>query len=168
VRWLLVIVAALVLAPAAAASNVATPRMNAVAAWGAGKPVTVWCENDAAAWDALARSKRGVPGGQVGGFTIFAEPVVYVGPSECGQLGESGFELGSGLNILLHEAAHQRGFRDDDLAECAARVLIYSALHDFYSVPWYSQRMRQTVDFALAVSLAKPAAYQNGCARIGG
>jgi hypothetical protein len=142
--------------------------MNQVASWAAGKPVSVWCESDAVAWDTMTRSMRGAPGAGIAGFTLYASPVVYVGPPSCANLnyGITDPRLALGLNTLLHESAHQRGFHDEDLAECAARVLIYSALHDYYGVEWFSPTMHNLVAQALAESLTLPAVYQHGCDRI--
>lgn len=145
----------------AQASNVATPRMAEVASWAAGKPVSVWCENDPEAWRTLAG-----PYESHGGFTIYAEPVVYIGPNACAWLSHTDAGLGYGLNILLHESAHQRGFRDEALTECAARLMIYSALHNFYGVPWWSTRMSATAGLALTYSLSKAPEYQQGCSRL--
>lgn len=137
--------------------------MTAVASWAAGKPISVWCESDDVAWRVLA-GRYGFERPE--GFTVFAEPVVYLSPRACGWLTSDAGRFGFGLNVLLHEAAHQRGFRDEALTECAARLMIYSALHDFYGVPWWSARMRDTTRIALAYSYAKPPAYQGGCDRL--
>lgn len=165
--WRIALLAlALVAAPCASASNVATPKMNAVATWSAGKTVTAWCESEASAWSAIT-SARGV-NPSVAGFTVFAEPVVYLSPQVCTNLNYplTDPRLGVGLDTLLHESAHQRGFRDEALTECAARVLIYSALREFYGVPFFSPTMRLQVNAALAYSLALPAVYQHGCERL--
>jgi hypothetical protein len=160
---LVVVLVALACAAPATGSNVATPRMAAVASWAAGKPISVWCESDRAEW---ARMLASANLDVADGYTRDAEPVVYLAPQTCTNLGYEDVRLGMGLNVLLHEAAHQRGFHDEALAECAARVLIYSALHDFYGVPWFSLRMHDVVETALAYSFARPAAYQNGCSRL--
>jgi PAS domain-containing protein len=129
-RIALATLAALVLAPAAAGSNAATAKMAAVACWAAAKPVSVWCENDPIEWArilAAAGHTRAVQG-----YAVVGGSEVWIGPAACNYLGqESSTLLGVGLNALLHESWHARGHRDEAFAECAARVLIYSALHDF-------------------------------------
>ena len=162
-RLLAVVIVAFVCASPAGAANVATPKMAQVASWAAGKPISVHCENDQTAWQELSgRYGYNSPSG----FTIFSEPVIYIGPAACAYFSYGDARLGYGLHTLLHESAHQRGFRDEALAECAARLLIYSALHNFYGVPWWSARMSATAELALTYSLSQPAEYQGGCARL--
>lgn len=162
----MVLVMALVLAPAASAANVATPKMNAVASWAAGKPVTVWCENDSDAW---SRRLAGLGAHtDAGGYAIFGGSEALVGPSACRGLigGIRDSEFGPSLLVLLHEATHARGWRDEALTECAARVLMYSALETFYDVPFFSDWMSIVTRNALRASLAAPAQYQGGCDRL--
>jgi hypothetical protein len=155
------------LAPAAAhAENVATPRMAAVASWAAGKPISVWCESDPAAWERRLASIGADT--KATGYAYAGSSEVFLGPTRCYGLlhPDEPREFGPGLNALLHESWHARGVADEAIAECAARVLIYSALHDFYRVPWFSSRMRTVVGWALETSYMKPNAYQDGCSRL--
>lgn len=160
--------AVLVYAPAADAANVATPKMRAVASWAAGKPIDVWCENDETEWTRLSASVGfSVP--PSGGYALLGTPNIYLSPSTCRRLsgGPNGTRFSIGLSTLLHESAHQRwNTRDEALAECAARVLLYSALNRFWKVPLFSLWMRNLADEALRESLAKPAEYQHGCERL--
>jgi hypothetical protein len=126
----------------------------------------VWCESDLSTWQAMA-SQHGVAT-NVDGFAPIGGTVAYLAPQQCANLAYplTDPRLGIGLSILLHEATHSRGWRDEALTECASRVLMYSALHDFYDVPWFSSVMRLQTSASLTYSLALPAAYQHGCDRL--
>lgn len=161
----LVLAVALVLAPVAQGANVATPKMEQVASWAAGKPVSVWCESDSEAWSRMLARVGHID--RVEAYTYVGGSTVWLGPTVCSRLGSPGYPVFAlGLSTLLHESWHARGHRDEAFAECAARVLIYSALHDFYGVPWYSARMASYTTFALNESLRRPAEYQGGCDRL--
>ena len=165
--WLLCSGAALAatLAPTAAGANVATPQMTRVASWAAMKPVTVWCENDSPTW---AKMTSGVGHTHyAAGYALAGGDAIYLGPSVCdGLLNPNSRLFGRGLMALLHEATHARGWRDEALTECAARVLIYSALHNFYGVPFFSERMAHVMRYALGASFSAPPEYQGGCDRL--
>jgi hypothetical protein len=159
------VVVALAVAPAASAGNIADARLNAVASWAAMKPVTVWCENDADTWARMAAAARVRTDAE--GYAYVGGSQVFLGPLACQGVASSGSALlGVGLMTLLHEATHARGWADEDLAECAARVLIYSALHKFYGIGWMSPEMSYAVGSAMRWSFGLPAPYQGGCARL--
>ncbi len=141
--------------------------MAQVASWAAGKPVSVWCENDDEAWQRMLTSVGAHT--DAAGYAYPGANEIFVSPSACRGLIAASWRdvrFATGLSTLLHEATHARGWRDEALTECAARVLIYSALHDYYGYGWFSIPMEATVANALRESLRGPAGYQGGCARL--
>lgn len=134
-------VAALALAASAEAANQPRATFDAIASEVAGYPASVWCENDPAAWAAMAGEDA-----VVGGFIRWTpegapQPVAYIGPAACGTLHDavSGidavpiFSLASGLLTLLHESVHLRGLRDEGETSCAALALVPDFARRYFS-----------------------------------
>ena len=129
----LLLLLALLVAPTAAGGNLPTPALDAVASEVAGKPVTVWCEGSLAEWEAMNEQRGYRYGSMFGGFTYLESPVVYIGPEECATLRvalESGvpvagaYWFAGALLTLAHESVHQRGIRDEQIADCTALALV--------------------------------------------
>lgn len=158
----MVAVVALVLAASAAAANIATPRMVEVASWAAGKPITVYCSDSMDEWRVLSRKPT------AGGFANVGGPQIWLSPRVCLPLrfGPGDTSFAPGLGVLLHEATHARGWRDEGLAECAALVLAYETLRRFYGVPFFSPLMRDLYASLLRDYYAAPPEYQGGCDRL--
>jgi hypothetical protein len=168
VRTLLAVAAFLALAGAAAAGNIATPTMTAVASWTAGKPVAVHCESEPAAWDRLVAQSgyAGLPGTAVAGFAVEARSAVYLRYDRCAMLaGPEHEQFAIGLHTLLQEAYRLRGAGTTDagLLECAALVLQYEAMRRFYGVPFFSAAMRRHAALAIARSRSLPAGFGPRC-----
>ncbi len=165
---------ALILVSSAQAANIATPKMEEVASWAAQKPVRVHCEDDREEWARIIASHaNGWDPSQIQGFVTRGTSTVHIGPWACEGLSRGLSSYSSpewfaiSLHILLHEATHARGWTDEAHAECAARVLIYSALHNFYGILPFTELKRQLVGWALAFSLSAGPQYQRGgCARL--
>lgn len=153
----------------ASGGNIATPLMTQVATWAAMKPVSVWCESDPEAWTAFVAERRGPA--DASGYADIPGGRAHIAPKWCHILRSQTLRreryLGVAVMVLLHESWHLRGERDEAITECAARVLLYAALHNFYGVGWFSPQMRSLTETALAVSLSAPAHYQHGCDRLG-
>jgi hypothetical protein len=151
-RAVLVLVVALVLSGSASAANVATPKMNQVASWAAQKPVSVWCEGDPNAWNRMRQTWGSGRPVAVSGFTYPGQGVVYISPDACANLQDEKSHLFGPLTSRCCTKRRTLADGDDEaLAECAARVLIYSALHDFYGVEWFSARMHDVVAVAPSI-----------------
>jgi hypothetical protein len=166
-RAFLVAIAALVLAPMARAALPGVhqeTKLEAAASFVAGKPVSVYCGDDAAGWaNAIAAAFAGFPSpGPLGGFAIYRENTEYLSPRNCGGVLESASRaspaaFGPALFALIHEAVHLSGVTDEWAADC-------TALSDTWSVAWIYFAVRQPElsrvhEFALRAHLAQPAEY---------
>ena len=106
-------------------------KLDSIASTFAGKPVTVHCEMDSEAWDAMVQqaSLGQRRGSSVGGFAYPGTTRLYLSPQNCGALlrtFQDGYihaglrPLADGLMTLLHEAEHLRGTVDEGETDCAA------------------------------------------------
>ena len=136
---------ALVAATAATAKNWPLATLDQVATEVAGKPVAVYCEDDARPWDELAYGALGIPGEWLNGFTFPDEPVVYLSPHQCERL-HMAIEVGyrdaglgyatSALLTLAHEAMHQRNpALNESQTDCAAMPLVVPLAVKYLRVP---------------------------------
>jgi hypothetical protein len=128
---------------AVSASNTPHPTLDRIASEVAGKPVAVWCEDNASDWDRYAITGANGIGANVFGFTFLNTPVVYLSPQRCIPLRlaiDYGYrELGiiylaAGLHTLTHEAVHQRGITAEGAADCTALPLIPSIAERYFGV----------------------------------
>jgi hypothetical protein len=150
-RTLLVVVVALSLALALVASaragNTPDPRLDAVATEIAAHPVNVWCETDSAEW---ARTVSLVFGPDIDpiyvrGYTFVTNATVNLAPIVCLTLlwelsGRQGtpppyLPRGVALLTLIHEAVHQRGVRDEGIADCIAIKLVPRYATTLFGIP---------------------------------
>lgn len=132
--------AVLFAAPAAIAGNSPHPTLDAVATAVAGKPVTVHCENSWYDWIVFF-ADQGIDGGGINGFTSMSRPVVFVSPRQCETLHAlinrevvGTYYAASALLTLIHESVHQRGIRDEGLADCTALPLVPQFAASHFSV----------------------------------
>lgn len=147
--------AALAITAGAGAQNIPHPTLDAIASSVAGKPLSVWCENNDADWDHRIAAAYGQPGYTVLGFTRpGVEPVAYLAPQICTSLQialrdgphAAGLApLALALLTLLHESVHQRGILDESVTDCTALALVGTyaiSVRVFPTVPMLQQGFR--------------------------
>jgi hypothetical protein len=139
-RCLLAIVLLVTCVSTAQAANAPNARLNAASTEVAGKPATVWCESDEAAWTALLNEFQviGFTTGEPWGFAVFQTSTAYLHPDVCltlravinaGAPSDWLVHMSWALHAFLHESVHLRGIRDEGITDCIAL-----SLHRRYAV----------------------------------
>jgi hypothetical protein len=138
-KIILVAVAALALAAPATAADRPHATLNAVSAEVAGKPVRVHCETSEVQWIGWQLQFGKI----LAGFTYLEQPVTYIAPDFCNTLHWSlqyGYRevglvwLTGAVSVLVHEAVHQRGIRDERVTECTAQPLIVPIMQKYFGL----------------------------------
>ena len=118
------------MAGTASAESQPNPVFDQIATEVAGKPVTVYCENDWYPW-IKAFEAAGMNGGWVNGFTSQDVATVFVSPRQCETLwalnnreSVGTYYAASALFTLAHEAVHQQGIIDEGVTDCTAMPLV--------------------------------------------
>lgn len=181
---ILALVGALAGAGTASGWNAATPRLDAIATYVAGHPVTVWCETDPATWIEMLGSSPEMA--NVLGFTQLDEPTVYVNPTDCRilRLASFGYDqadtglfyLARAIRDLVHESVHQRGIADEGITDCTALAAMPAVAVRFFGfhrttlVKRGDRRVRvpdpalaRLMDWAHAWHEESPSQYQGDC-----
>jgi hypothetical protein len=136
---MLLLVLALAVPAAANAADRPHPTLNAVSTEVAGKPVRVHCETSEVQWIGWQLQFGRV----LSGFTFFDQPVTYIAPNFCHTLHWSltyGYRevglvwLTGAVSVLVHEAVHQRGIRDERVTECTAQPLIVPMMQKYFGL----------------------------------
>lgn len=164
------------------------PKLNAAATAVAGKPMTVTCYQDAAAWDKAVRTAFGErqddfgtrTGANTDAFTrsgdnktyfapVICKALVYaqrVGPNKVSNL----LYLGGGIAVIAHESiiagGRESGATTDQLernVEACARQDFALVVHTLYGVKYHTAEMRSLVSYALFWSNQLPYATGGTC-----
>ena len=138
-------IAALAVAATASAASATLqhdPRLDAVATDVAGFPLTVYGEDDPAAW---AQESAGMSVVDPTGFTRIDQPVVYLAPpmwSALEQVETTGVQLPFSLDVpfailtIVHEAEHQRMRSTDEGRVNACAIAAFpSVLSRDFGIP---------------------------------
>lgn len=77
--------------------------------------------------------------------------------------GPSNPQLGGALNIVVHEAVHLFGERDESVAACWGLVWAADLARRFYNVPFFSVASIKVMESARAVHASLSADYHRVC-----
>jgi hypothetical protein len=136
---LLALVAALAVPAAASAANQPHPVLDSASTEIAGRPVRVHCETNEAQWIAWQLQFGSI----LHGFTYFDQPVTYISPRWCWTLRSTlvvGYRevgvasLSMAVSVLVHEAVHQRGIRDECQTEKIAQTLVMGVAERYFNL----------------------------------
>lgn len=128
----LVIIAVLAVTRIATAEAANSPHftLDSIASQVAGKPVSIHCETNNQDWDAMVGVNfPGRRGDQINGYAVPGSTVAFISPRACLPLQQAlrtnyrdaGLVfLTIGLHVLIHEAVHLRGVRNEGETDCAA------------------------------------------------
>lgn len=135
----------LIIADAAFGKNNPRPTFDAAASYIAGKPVSVYCEDDQIIWDDYLWNDWSLIGSQVNGYTKpWAEQVTYLSPRVCLTLllylendWRDAILFGRALHTFIHEAVHLRGngIYDEHLTDCITLTKVREVAMKFFKVP---------------------------------
>lgn len=123
----------------------------------AGHPTKIACDTDTNPGPVLPP-----PGFVVEAWTPYGGDTIHMAPALCaglsGPLGSIRFA--KSIRVLVHEAAHARGVRDEGCAELHATLGIFDVLRRFYRTPFFSRLSQLVGAQVLAESRLRPANYQ--------
>ena len=136
----LAVLAVAIHAGVANAENQSNPVFDQIASDVAGKPVTVYCEDDWYPW-IKSFEEDGLNGTFVTGFTFPDTPIVFVSPRQCETLwalherqSVGTCYAASAIFTLAHEAVHQRGIADEGLTDCTALPLVAGLAVKYFGI----------------------------------
>lgn len=147
----LTVVVGVVASYSAAGTYDAPPKLNAVASYVAGHPVTVKCGADE------------YPG--VLGYVWESDrSTVYLSTYACQALSDpTSLLFGGGLNILAHEASHARGIDSEAVAGCWGLLLPQDLARRFYAIPFYTPASANIAAAAKRIFDQAPEQYHALC-----
>jgi len=136
----LAVLAVAIHAGVANAENQSNSVFDQIATDVAGKPVTVYCEDDWYPW-IKSFEEDGLNGTYVTGFTFPDTPIVFVSPRQCETLwalherqSVGTYYAASAIFTLAHEAVHQRGIADEGLTDCTALPLVAGLAVKYFGI----------------------------------
>ena len=150
---------------AGAAETGAGDRLAQLVAAVAGRPVSVSCETNKAAWEH-----------EVAGAELAAQAVAYYdpelddvrfGPLICRDIVRSRGRVGPAtlraLFIAAHEGAHARGIEDEGVANCWGLYWAQDLARRFYDVRFFTAQSRRVRVWARQIQRDSPREYRAAC-----
>jgi hypothetical protein len=146
------------------------PKLEAAAAFVAGKPAHVFCANTFSDWAQAVADAYG-PGVNVNAYSTIGGSETYLPAgfvcalpiaAVAGQKVDLSGPLAGYLLTLVHEAIHQRGVADEGQTECAAMHELPRVAVRFFHVK-AGKQLRALMAQAWAAHRRKSAAYQSVC-----
>jgi hypothetical protein len=123
-----VAVAVLLCAPLSAPAATLNPQASELASMIAGAPVSAYCGDTEAEWDAIP-AVRGL-GGAVAGLAYLWTATVYLSPDTCAALSSGTWRAGGAALVVTHEGIHiGLETADEGLTECLAGLNVWRVLH---------------------------------------